>query len=103
MTNFGRRAGAGWEWIKDRLWPYAPEASEDSDKSNLFYEYQLKKFRNAAKSIETIEGFTQIKGLLEKWLDAERLRRAALESRLNALAGLAGGSAALLGALLGNA
>lgn len=87
----------------DFVWPYAPGAGDDKEKLDRIYELQLTKFRNAAKTIKTLEEFNTIRGHLERWIDAERTRRVTLEGRLNALAGLTGGSAALLGALLGNA
>lgn len=91
-----------WWAFVDIFWPYAPEAGDSDEKLTLMYQNQLLKYRNAAAKIETIDDFNVIKTLLEKWIDAERTKRVALEGRLSALAGLAGGAAALLVALLGN-
>ena len=98
-----QRLAAFWWGAVDVAWPYASGRGDSEEKLKLMYENQLFKFRNAADRIEGAEEIGAIKIALEKWIDAERARRLALESRLNALAGLSGGSAALLGALLGNA
>lgn len=89
------------EWVTDIVWPTSFE-SFDAERAKERYVVELTKFRNSAKTVDSLEKFVALKAILEKWIDAERSRRASLESRLSALVGLSGGTTALLFGLLVN-